>query len=61
MGQCVTISVGNEGAVVPLNSSDSGGGTNVSVGASGEEEEEEEEEEEGINGCIDDQNCFGCL
>jgi len=58
MGQCVTLNVGNEGAVAPAEAS-GGGGTNISSNVGGEEEEEEEEE--GICGCVEEGNCLPCL
>ena len=55
MGQCVTLNVGNEGAVAPAEAS-GGGGTNISSNVGGEEEEEE-----GICGCVEEGNCLPCL
>tara|TARA_B100002051_G_scaffold273689_1_gene313020 strand:- start:665 stop:835 length:171 start_codon:yes stop_codon:yes gene_type:complete len=49
MGQCVTISSGNQGAVAPIPGA---AATNVSIGKPEMEEEEEEEEEEGICDCF---------
>lgn len=62
MGQCVTVSIGNSGSVIPSETS-TGGGTNVTIGdkEDDEEEEEEEEQEEGICGCLEEGNCFPCL
>jgi len=62
MGQCVTVNVGNDGAVAPLADSSGGsGGTNITSNVGGGEEEEEEEEEEGMCGCIEASNCLPCL
>ena len=64
MGQCVTLNVGNEGAVAPIEGGgdSKGGGTNISSNVGGgDEEEEEEEEEEGLCGCIEEGNCLPCL
>ena len=58
MGQCVTINVGNQGAVSPADGG--GGGTNISSNVGGGEEEEEEEEE-GPCSCIEEGNCLPCL
>ena len=58
MGQCVTLNIGNEGAVAPAEASGSGG-TNISSNMGGGEEEEEEEE--GICGCVEEGNCLPCL
>lgn len=58
MGQCVTINVGNHGAVSPMDGG--GGGTNISSNVGGGEEEEEEEEE-GPCSCIEEGNCLPCL
>ena len=58
MGQCVTINVGNHGAVSPADGG--GGGTNISSNVGGGEEEEEEEEE-GPCSCIEEGNCLPCL
>jgi len=59
MGQCVTISVGNQGAISPAESG-GGGGTNISNSVGGGEEEEEEEEE-GPCSCLEEGNCLPCL
>ena len=62
MGQCVTVNVGNSGAVTPsaTEAPSNGGGTNVSIGNSKEDggEDEEEEEDEGICSCIESGNCL---
>lgn len=56
MGQCVTVNVGNSGAVTT--NPGEGGGTNIAVGAGGEEEEEEDEG--GPCGCLEEaMGCFG--
>ena len=57
MGQCVTVNVGNDGAVLPQDNASGNGGTSVNVGGN----EEEEEEEEGMCGCVEDANCLPCL
>ena len=57
MGQCVTVNVGNDGAVLPQENASGNGGTSVNVGGN----EEEEEEEEGMCGCVEDANCLPCL
>lgn len=59
MGQCVTMNLGNQGAVIP-GGDGTGGGTNISNNMGGEEEEEEEEEE-GMCSCIEEGNCLPCL
>lgn len=55
MGQCVTINVGNRGAVIP-----EGGGSNISVGNTAGEEEEEEEED-CLMSCLGKLGCVLCL
>lgn len=60
MGQCVTISVGNQGAVAPMNSGMEGG-TNINSNIGGGEEEEEEEDDEGPCSCLEEGNCLPCL
>jgi len=61
MGQCVTVNVGNSGAVLPSATEAPSSGTNVSIGNSkedGGEDDEEEEEDEGICSCIESGNCL---
>ena len=52
MGQCVTVNVGNDGAVLPQENASGNGGTSVNVGGN---------EEEGMCGCVEDANCLPCL
>lgn len=52
MGQCVTINVGNRGAVIPE------GGSNINVGNTAGEEEEEED---CLTSCLGKLGCALCL
>ncbi len=58
MGQCVTVNVGNSGAVT--NPGEGSSGTNVNVGAA-PDEEEEEEDEEGFCSCVEESACASCI
>lgn len=63
MGQCVTVNVGNEGAVAPTPTD-----LPSEILKSGIEHEkhkksddEDEEEEEDVCGCIEDASCLSCI
>lgn len=69
MGQCVTINVGNEGAVVPEPQLQPAEVVKPYLKKrhdddeddKDDKEDDEEDEEEGICGCIEEASCFGCI
>jgi len=72
MGQCVTVSTGNDSAVLPVPQQQPAevikpyfkkrhDADKDDKDDKDDKEDDEDDEEEGICGCIEEASCFGCI
>ena len=66
MGQCVTVSTGNDSAVLPVPQQQPAEVIKPYLkkrqdADKDDKEDDEDDEEEGICGCIEEASCFGCI